>query len=71
MLRNIQWHGEHSGLSPRFGLYWNFCVNVANGIRRVMCRPHGDTKNVAVLVCAVMAFWDDGTYADLLLPLRS
>lgn len=46
------------GKSPEFGLFWNFCVNAPyEEVRDVICRPHVDAMNGAVLLCAVFVFY--------------
>lgn len=66
--RNLAWHKANSivngkPLEPQFGLFWNCCVNVPSpeaGVERVATPPHGDTRNVAVSYCALLAYWADG-----------
>ncbi|KAJ7605082.1 hypothetical protein DFH06DRAFT_1348935 [Mycena polygramma] len=37
---------EMYGISPQFGLFWNFCLNAAlEGQDRIHCDPHADRKN--------------------------
>ncbi|EJD33776.1 hypothetical protein AURDEDRAFT_131511 [Auricularia subglabra TFB-10046 SS5] len=63
MRNNHDWHKEKHGITPKFGLFWNYCVNtpsVEGGVRRVFCRPHVDAMNCAVLLCAVFTFWSKG-----------
>ena len=55
-------------LTPDFGLFWNFCVNAPftkAGIHEVLCKPHVDAMNGAVLLCAVLVYYI-GARASLL-----
>ena len=45
-----------------FGLWLNFCVNSPlpqHGIHNVVCDPHVDGKNGAMLVCVVFVYASD------------
>ena len=52
---------EHKyGIKPEFGQFWNFCVNgpwPAEDVKHVMCKPHVDSRNGAMMLCAVMVFY--------------
>ena len=70
MHNNKAWHLKHTGFEPDFGLFWNLCVNAPSpqvGVERCISAPHADSKNVAALFCALLAFWADGA----LLPAPS
>lgn len=48
------------GVDPPFGLFWNFCVNAPYpkaGVREVICEPHVDAMNGAILLCAVLVYY--------------
>lgn len=51
---------ERYGLKPEFGLFWNFCVNAPfpqAGVQEVICRPHLDGKNAAIMLCVVLVYY--------------
>ncbi|EJD36301.1 hypothetical protein AURDEDRAFT_174617 [Auricularia subglabra TFB-10046 SS5] len=72
MLNNAKRHYKHSSIdgkpiTPGFGLFWNCCINAPSpeaGIERVVAAPHADSKNVAALFCALLAFWADGLVSE-------
>ncbi|EJD33819.1 hypothetical protein AURDEDRAFT_177114 [Auricularia subglabra TFB-10046 SS5] len=72
MLNNAKWHYKHSiidgkPITPQFGLFWNCCINAPSpesGVERVVAAPHADSKNVAALFCALLAFWADGLVGE-------
>ncbi|KAI0072810.1 hypothetical protein K474DRAFT_327802 [Panus rudis PR-1116 ss-1] len=48
------------GFDCPFIYWWNLCINAplpSEGIHRVMCRPHVDSKNGALLLCAVFVYY--------------
>ncbi|KAI0076225.1 hypothetical protein K474DRAFT_1708400 [Panus rudis PR-1116 ss-1] len=48
------------GLDCPFIYWWNLCINApipSEGIHRVMCRPHVDAQNGALLLCAVFVYY--------------
>ena len=54
------WHKATYGIEPLFGGFWNFCLNgpvFGEGIRNVICEPHVDAKNGAIMLCAVLVFY--------------
>ncbi|KIY53299.1 hypothetical protein FISHEDRAFT_69150 [Fistulina hepatica ATCC 64428] len=58
---NHVWMKDRHGISPLFGLFWNYCVNHALpdlGVPRVFCAPHADWKNLAIAVCAIFVYGD-------------
>ncbi|KAJ7651585.1 hypothetical protein DFH06DRAFT_942311, partial [Mycena polygramma] len=45
---------EMYGITPQFGLFWNFCLNAAlEGQDRIHCDPHADRKN-RIGVCGLL-----------------
>ena len=51
---------EKYDLEPKFGIFWNFCLNgpvYGEGINDVICEPHVDAKNGAIMLCAVLVFY--------------
>ncbi|KAH9840804.1 uncharacterized protein C8Q71DRAFT_741322 [Rhodofomes roseus] len=55
-LLSAEWHKIHSGVSPLFGGYWNFCLNgIFPDQDRVHCMPHADAKN-PVGICVLMVY---------------
>ncbi|KAK0188514.1 hypothetical protein F5146DRAFT_1140036 [Armillaria mellea] len=45
------------GITPLFGLFWNFCLNMWwAGIPHVFCDPHIDKNNLACAICAIFVF---------------
>ena len=47
-------------VKPDFGLFWNFCVNAPyepDGIEEVLCHPHVDAMNGAIMVCVVLVYY--------------
>ncbi|KIY71056.1 hypothetical protein CYLTODRAFT_441549 [Cylindrobasidium torrendii FP15055 ss-10] len=44
------------GISPQYGLYWNFCLNWGRGSRFVKCLPHVDAMNIAIGLCSIFIF---------------
>ncbi|THH28035.1 hypothetical protein EUX98_g6147 [Antrodiella citrinella] len=51
---------ERFQMKPDFGLFWNFCLNApypAKRVDKVLCSPHVDAMNGAILVCAVLVYY--------------
>ncbi|THH26444.1 hypothetical protein EUX98_g7744 [Antrodiella citrinella] len=51
---------DRYGMKPEFGLFWNFCVNAPYpkaGVREVVCLPHLDSKNAAIMLCVVLVYY--------------
>ncbi|KAF9037309.1 hypothetical protein BDZ89DRAFT_1220755 [Hymenopellis radicata] len=44
------------GISPLYGLFWNFCLNHGGHRRLVDCRPHVDKANIAIGVCVIFIY---------------
>ncbi|KAI0072403.1 hypothetical protein K474DRAFT_1678701, partial [Panus rudis PR-1116 ss-1] len=48
------------GYECPFIYWWSLCINTpipSEGIHRVMCRPHVDSQNGALLLCAVFVYY--------------
>ncbi|KAJ7187681.1 hypothetical protein B0H12DRAFT_1246623 [Mycena haematopus] len=53
---DADWHFEHYGIRPLFGLFWNLCLNAwFPGQRRIQCAPHADFKN-QIGVCVLLIY---------------
>ncbi|KIY62105.1 hypothetical protein CYLTODRAFT_494872 [Cylindrobasidium torrendii FP15055 ss-10] len=44
------------GISPQYGLFWNFCLNWGRDSRFVKCLPHVDAMNIAIGLCAIFIY---------------
>jgi hypothetical protein len=46
------------GFTTPFGLFWNLCINAPVGpVQNVCCDAHVDSKNGALLMCAVFVYY--------------
>ncbi len=53
----IAYTRAHYGLTPDYGLFWNWCLNAPRpGVKRVHCDPHVDAKNLALGICIVFVY---------------
>lgn len=58
--RGIKRNKDLYGVDCQFGLFYNLCVNAPlpdKGVHDVICKAHCDSKNGAVLVCAVLVYY--------------
>ncbi|RXW21044.1 hypothetical protein EST38_g4821 [Candolleomyces aberdarensis] len=62
--RCAEWHQEKYGVTPLFGLFWNFCINgIFPGQQRIHTDPHADPKNV-VGACVIFVYVIPGSSFD-------
>ncbi|KAJ7819234.1 hypothetical protein B0H13DRAFT_1738745 [Mycena leptocephala] len=53
---DAKFHKERYNIEPRFGLFWNLCLNAwFRGQRRIHCGPHADRKN-QIGVCLLLIY---------------
>ncbi|KAJ2912687.1 hypothetical protein MD484_g7727, partial [Candolleomyces efflorescens] len=62
--RCADWHKAKYGVSPLFGLFWNFCINgIFPDQLRIHTVPHGDPKNV-IGACVIFVYVKPGFEFD-------
>ncbi|KIY60753.1 hypothetical protein CYLTODRAFT_495533, partial [Cylindrobasidium torrendii FP15055 ss-10] len=55
-MRCIDYMRRTYGISPLYGLFWQFCINWGEDRLLVDCWPHVDAANLAIGVCVIFIF---------------